>query len=50
MSQLSFQYQAIDRRGSRTRGVLQAPDRNQAYRQIRAAGLQPLRIRPVRAR
>lgn len=48
MSQLSFQYQAIDRRGSRTRGVLQAVDRNQAYRQIRAAGLQPLRISAIR--
>lgn len=49
MSQISFQYQAIDRRGSRTRGVLTAPDRNQAYRQMRAAGLQPLRISVVRS-
>jgi type II secretory pathway component PulF len=49
MTQLSFQYQAIDRRGMRTRGVLQAPDRSQAYRQIRAAGLQPVRINAVRA-
>ncbi len=48
MTQLSFQYHAIDRRGSRTRGVLQAADRDQAYRQIRAAGMQPLRISPVR--
>jgi type II secretory pathway component PulF len=49
MSQLSFQYQAIDRRGMRARGVLQAADRSAAYRQIRAAGLQPLRIRPMRS-
>jgi type II secretory pathway component PulF len=49
MSQLSFQYQAIDRRGMRARGVLQAADRSAAYRQIRAAGLQPLRIRAMRS-
>src|SRR4051812_46462515 len=50
MSQLAFQYQAIDRRGSRTKGVLRAENRSEAYRQVRAAGLQPLNIKAVRTR
>ncbi len=44
MSQLAFQYKAINPRGAPTRGVLQAKDREDAYRQIVAAGLKPLRI------
>lgn len=50
MSQLSFRYQAIDRRGTRRRGVLRAENQNEAFRQMRAAGLQPVRLRAVRAR
>jgi len=50
MSQLAFQYQAIDRKGAKTRGVLRAENSNEAYRQMRAAGLQPLKIKPVRVR
>jgi type II secretory pathway component PulF len=50
MSQLAFRYQALDRRGSKTKGVLRAVDRNEAFRQVRAAGLQPLEIKPVRDR
>jgi len=50
MSQLAFQYQAIDRRGARTKGVLRAENRSEAYRQVRAAGLQPLNIKAVRTR
>ena len=44
MSQLSFQYKAIGPRGAPARGVLQARSREDAYRQIVAAGLKPLRI------
>ena len=44
MSQLSFQYRALDPRGAPTRGVLQARSREEAYRQIVAAGMKPLRI------
>jgi len=50
MSQLAFQYQAIDRKGGKARGVLRAENTNEAYRQVRAAGLQPLKIKPVRVR
>ena len=50
MSQLAFRYQALDRRGSKTKGVLRAVNRNEAYRQVRAAGLQPLHIKQVRDR
>ena len=49
MSQLAFQYRAIDRRGARARGVLQAASREEAYRQISASGLRPLRITAVRS-
>lgn len=44
MSQLAFRYQAIDRRGGKARGTLRAADEQDAYRQIAALGLKPLRI------
>jgi MSHA biogenesis protein MshG len=44
MSQLSFHYRALDPCGAPTRGVLRARSREEAYRQIVAAGLKPLRI------
>jgi type II secretory pathway component PulF len=44
MSQMGFQYQALDRRGARARGVVDAVDREEAYRALVAAGLRPLRI------
>jgi type II secretory pathway component PulF len=50
MTQIAFKYQALDRRGKRMRGVLRADNRNEAYRQVRAAGLQPLNIKTVRIR
>ncbi len=50
MSQLAFQYQAIDRHGSKVKGVLRAENQNEAYRQVRAAGMQPVRISSVRTR
>ncbi len=44
MSQLTFHYKAVDQNGAKTRGVLQAANQNEAYRQITAAGLKPVRI------
>ncbi|MHC4991494.1 MAG: type II secretion system F family protein, partial [Planctomycetota bacterium] len=44
MNLLAFQYQALDRSGSRSKGVVQATNREDAYRQLAAAGLRPLRI------
>lgn len=48
MTQLAFQYQAIDRHGAKIKGVLRADNKNEAYRQVRASGLQPVRISSVR--
>ena len=50
MTQFAFQYQAIDRTGTRIKGVLRAENQSEAYRQVRAAGMQPLRISSVRSR
>lgn len=50
MSQVAFHYQALDRKGERTRGVLRAENSTEAYRQVRAAGLQPLKIKALRVR
>src|SRR5438552_13517933 len=50
MRQLAFQYKAIDRTGSKTRGVLRAANQTEAYRQVVAAGMQPLRITAVKTR
>jgi type IV pilus assembly protein PilC len=48
MSQLAFHYRAIDRRGSKTKGVLRAANQTEAYRQVVAAGMQPLQITAVK--
>lgn len=42
--QLTFHYKAIDDRGARTKGAVTAESQSDAYRQITAAGLKPLRI------
>lgn len=47
MTQLAFRYQAIDRRGATSRGEVQARDEQDAYRQITASGLRPMRITPA---
>ena len=49
MSQVTFRYKAIDERGARTKGVVTAENQSEAYRQITAAGLKPLRIVASRA-
>ncbi len=48
MTQISFNFDAIDRRGERTSGVICASSRRDAYQQVRAVGLQPLRLRATR--
>lgn len=47
MTQAAFQYQAINRSGAKVKGVLRAENQSEAYRQVRAAGLQPLRIKSM---
>ncbi len=48
MSRIAFRYQAIDRKGIKTKGVLRANDRSEVYSQITAAGLKPVRITATR--
>ncbi len=48
MSQISFQYTAVDDAGKRTRGIMQALDQSEAFRKITAAGLHPLKIKSSR--
>lgn len=45
---LTFEYSAMDRGGTRTRGTVRAGSQAEALRQVRASGLQPLKISPVR--
>jgi general secretion pathway protein F len=47
---LSFQYTALDRRGAKCRGVARAATEADAYRQVSAAGLTPVKLQAVRAR
>lgn len=44
MSQLAFRYKAVDGRGATTKGTLRARNRNEAYRQIQASGLRPVKL------
>jgi type II secretory pathway component PulF len=44
MNQIAFRYKAVDRDGSAMKGLLRARDRNEAYRQIMASGLRPVKI------
>lgn len=45
MSQLNFQYWALDRAGAESRGTLRAMDERDAYRRLAATGLTPTRLR-----
>lgn len=49
MSQVTFHYKAIDQRGARSKGMLQAATPEEAYRRITAAGLRPLKLKAGRA-
>ena len=44
MIQLSYKYQAVDARGKRRRGVLEAENQSEAYRQLTTAGMKPLKL------
>ncbi len=48
MTQVAFQYKAIDRQGAVSKGSVQASDRQGAYRELVSAGLKPLHIAPAR--
>src|ERR1043165_329247 len=51
MSTIStFEYTAIDKRGGKCRGVAQAAAEVDAYRQISAAGLTPVKIKSIKAK
>lgn len=49
-TQLSFEYTAIDKRGAKCRGVAKAATEVDAYRQVTAAGLTPVKIKQMAAR
>jgi type II secretory pathway component PulF len=42
--QLSYKYRAIDAQGQRRRGILQAENQTEAYRQLTTAGMKPLKL------
>ena len=48
MTQLSFQYRAINASGAMARGIVQARDQHEAYRQLVATGFKPIRINQQR--
>ena len=42
--QLSYKYRAIDAQGHRRRGILQAENQSEAYRQLTTAGMKPVKL------
>ncbi len=44
MIQLSYKYQAVDAQGKRRRGILEAENQSEAYRQLTTAGMKPLKL------
>ncbi len=50
MNTTVFSYTALDRKGVKVRGVTKAPAEVDAFRQISAAGLKPVKIRAVKER
>jgi type II secretory pathway component PulF len=50
MSTPAYSYTGLDRRGDKCRGVVKANTENDAYRQITAAGLTPVKIRLLKER
>ena len=44
MNQITYQYKAINAQGKKIRGVLQAANQSEAFRQVTAAGMRPLKI------
>jgi type II secretory pathway component PulF len=47
--QLTYTYKALDTKGARKRGVVQAENQSEAYRQLTAAGLKPIKLVARRA-
>lgn len=45
MSAVSFEYRAVDRSGASTRGVIEAPSPESAYRTLLGSGLTPVAVR-----
>ena len=50
MNHVAFRYKAVDGKGASLKGKLRARDRNEAYRQIMASGLRPVKISAMRGR
>lgn len=50
MSVAAFRYSALDAKGRRTRGVVSAATAEDARRRVRATGLTPVALRPVKSR
>ncbi len=48
MSDINFDYRAVDNNGSILAGVINAPDKIEAFRKVTALGLTPLKIKPNR--
>ena len=44
MTQLSYKYRAVDAQGKQRRGILQADNQSEAFRQLTAAGMKPLKL------
>lgn len=49
MSQLAYQFEAVDARGKASRGVIRAATKQDAYRRIAAGGVTPVRIAEAKA-
>jgi type II secretory pathway component PulF len=49
MNQLTYRYKAIDARGKTKRGTLRADNQSEAFRQITASGMKPLKLKARRA-
>ncbi len=50
MSQLSFEYRALDRHGASSRGYTSAVSQDEAFRKLSAAGLTPIKIRRAKGK
>ena len=50
MSELSFQYKAVDAGGRTRAGVIDAPTMQEAYRKLSSSGMVPTTVKPARAR
>ncbi len=49
MTQLAYQYEAVDARGKSSQGIIRAATKQDAYRRIAAGGVTPVRIHEAKA-